>query len=196
MSTPAPANGPPKTQAASFHVSPVLLESAAGDGDAVVRMLETTKQGLTEAEAKRRLEKYGPNSVADEGQYRKLILLGKAIVNPLVILLLVLATVSYLTDDSPRAAYVMLGMVVLGVVLRFVQETRADDAAAKLRAMIRVTATVLRDGQPREIPLADLVPGDVVQLAAGDMIPGDLRILSCKDLFIIQSTLTGEAFPV
>ena len=90
----------------------------------------------------------------------------------------------------------MLVMVVLGVSLRFVQETRADNAAAKLKAMIKVTATVLRDGQPKEIPLQQLVPGDVVKLSAGDMIPGDVRLISAKDLFIIQATLTGESLPV
>ena len=90
----------------------------------------------------------------------------------------------------------MLSMVVLGVALRFVQEARADDAAAKLKAMISVTATVVRDGQARELPLGQLVPGDVVRLAAGDMIPADLRIVSCKDLFVIQSSLTGESLPV
>ena len=90
----------------------------------------------------------------------------------------------------------MLVMVVLGVALRFIQESRADNAAAKLKAMISVTATVVRDGQPRELPLGHLVPGDVVQLAAGDMIPADLRIVSCKDLFVIQSSLTGESLPV
>jgi Mg2+-importing ATPase len=186
----AAARGP------SIQVAPALVTAAQTDADAVLHSLDTGKQGLSEAEAQRRLARYGPNSVAQESRYHKLILLGKAIVNPLVILLLVLATVSYLTDDSPRAAYVILGMVVLGVVLRFVQESRADDAAARLKAMISVTATVVRAGQPREIPLAQLVPGDIVQLAAGDMIPGDLRLLSCKDLFVIQSSLTGEAFPV
>src|SRR5208282_3768586 len=77
-----------------------------------------------------------------------------------------------------------------------IQELRAGNAAAKLKAMIRVTATVIRDGQPKELPLAHLVPGDVVQLAAGDMIPADLRLVSCKDLFVIQSSLTGESLPV
>ncbi|HZZ78404.1 MAG TPA: magnesium-translocating P-type ATPase, partial [Gemmataceae bacterium] len=120
----------------------------------------------------------------------------KAILNPVVILLLVLATVSYFLMDDTRAASVMLGMVVLGVSLRFYQEARADTAAAKLKEMIRVTATVVRDGTEREIPLAHLVPGDLVHLAAGDMIPGDVRLLSCKDLFVTQSSLTGEAFPV
>ena len=115
--------------------------------------------------------------------------------NPLVILLLILAVVSYLTGD-PRAGTVMLIMVFLGVSLRFVQEARADDAAAKLKAMISVTATVVRGGTASEVPLGQLVPGDIIRLAAGDMIPADIRILSCKDLFVIQSSLTGESFPV
>src|ERR1019366_6177003 len=90
----------------------------------------------------------------------------------------------------------MLVMVVLGVSLRFIQETKADNAAAKLKAMIKVTATVLRNGQAKEIPLHQLVPGDVLKFSAGDMIPGDIRLLSAKDLFIIQATLTGESLPV
>ena len=90
----------------------------------------------------------------------------------------------------------MLLMVVLGVSLRFVQETKADNAAAKLKAMINVTATVVRDGQAKEIPLQQLVPGDIVKLSAGDMIPGDVRLIAAKDLFIIQATLTGESLPV
>ena len=90
----------------------------------------------------------------------------------------------------------MVAMVVLGVVLRFVQEAKADAAAARLKAMIRVTATVIRDGEPREVPLAELVPGDVVKLSAGDMIPADIRVLACKDLFIIQASLTGESLPI
>jgi Mg2+-importing ATPase len=179
-----------------IRVAPALVQAASGDVDLVLRNLQTSKQGLSEDEAAHRLRTDGPNSVAQEAHYRKLILLGKAIVNPLVILLMVLATLSYLTDDSPRAAIVMLAMVVLGVTLRFVQEARADNAAEKLKAMIRVTATVIRNGQERDIPLADLVRGDLIRLAAGDMIPGDVRLLSCKDLFVTQSSLTGEAFPV
>jgi Mg2+-importing ATPase len=87
-------------------------------------------------------------------------------------------------------------MIILSVGLRLYQEAKADSAAAKLKAMISVSATAVRDGTPREIPLADLVPGDVVQLAAGDMIPGDVRIVEAKDLFVTQGSLTGESFPV
>jgi Mg2+-importing ATPase len=161
----------------------------------VYRQLETAPGGLSETEAQRRREAHGPNAVVVEAGYRRLRLLGKAVLNPLVVLLLVLAAVSFLTGDN-RAGVVMLIMVLLGVVLRFVQEARADAAAAKLKAMIRVTATVVRDVQAREVPLADLVPGDVVHLSAGDMIPADLRLVSCKDLHIIQASLTGESFPV
>src|SRR6266516_4273700 len=95
-----------------------------------------------------------------------------------------------------RAAAVMAVMIVLGVSLRFAQEARADAAAEKLRAMIRVTATALRGGRPVEEPLARLVPGDVVHLCAGDMIPADVRILTCRDLFVTQASLTGESLPV
>ena len=119
----------------------------------------------------------------------------KIIRNPLVILLTSLSAISYGTGDA-RAGTVMAAMVVLSVVLRFVQEARADAAAAKLKAMIHVTATVMRDGSAKEMPLRDLVPGDIIQLSAGDMIPGDVRVLSCKDLFVSQGSLTGESFPV
>ncbi len=175
--------------------SPALLEAVSAEPASVIERLGTSESGLSEEEASRRLETHGPNVVTEEARHTKLRLLGRACLNPLVILLLVLATVSFLTGDA-RAGVVMLSMVVLGVVLRFVQEARADNAAAKLKAMITVTATVVREGRPREVPLAELVPGDVVKLSAGDMVPADLRILSCKDLFVIQSSLTGESLPV
>ncbi len=186
----------PQRPGQAISVSPQLLEAAGQEADEALKKLSTSAAGLSEEEAERRLAEYGPNVVAQEQHYRKLRLLGKALINPLVILLLVLATVSYYVLDDTRAAIVMLVMVCLGVVLRFVQEARADTAAAKLKAMISVTATVVRDGNPKELPLAQLVPGDVVQLAAGDMIPADLRLISCKDLFLIQASLTGESFPV
>jgi P-type Mg2+ transporter len=189
-----PRRIPPKTGAA-IKVAPLLLETAHAGADDFLRMLQTSPKGLSEEEVARRTLEHGLNVVAQEQHFTRLRLLGKAMVNPLVILLLVLAVLSIVMGDA-RAAVVMLLMVFLGVVLRFVQETRADAAAAKLKAMISVTATAVRAGQAKEIPLAQLVPGDIVQLAAGDMIPADLRLISCKDLFLTQSSLTGEAFPV
>ncbi len=172
-----------------------LSEAATQESAAVLQSLGSTPNGLTEAEAQQRLAKYGPNEVGQEKKHEWLHRLWVAIRNPLVILLTVLSILSYLTDDVPGGT-MMLIMVLLGVTLRFVQETKADNAAAKLKAMIKVTASVVRDGQPKEIPLRDLVPGDVVKLSAGDMIPGDARLLAAKDLFIIQATLTGESLPV
>jgi len=179
--------------------SDLLRDAATSEIAEVLQRLNTSPTGLSEAEAAERLEVFGPNEVAHERKHQWLHRLWVAVRNPLVILLTVLAILTFATAESSSdyaGGVVMLVMVFLGVSLRFVQETRADNAAAKLKAMIKVTATVLRDGQPREVPLQQLVPGDVVKLSAGDMIPGDVRLVAAKDLFIIQATLTGESLPV
>ena len=183
-----------------------LSEAATRDSAAVLQSLGTSSTGLMEAEAEARLAKYGPNTVGQESRHEWLHRLWVAVRNPLVILLTVLATLSFISYFHDIAenrdvsefygGVVMLAMVALGVSLRLVQETKANNAAAKLKAMIKVTATALRDGQQKEIPLQQLVPGDVVKLSAGDMIPGDVRLIAAKDLFIIQATLTGESLPV
>jgi P-type Mg2+ transporter len=179
----------------SIRVSPILVELAPLDIREVLVTLKTSQDGLTQADAEGRLVEYGPNVVAAEKQRGWLWRLFTATRNLLVILLLVLATISFATGDF-RAGTVMMLMVILGVSLRFVQESRANAAAAKLKAMISVTATVMRDGKTKEIQLRDLVPGDIVQLCAGDMIPADVRLISSKDLFIAQAALTGESLPV
>jgi Mg2+-importing ATPase len=177
----------------------ILKEAAGQEAAATLQRLNTSLSGVSEEEAATRLEQYGPNEVAHERRHEWLHRLWIAVRNPLVILLTILAILTFATAESTSdyaGGVVMLVMVFLGVSLRFVQETRAGNAAAKLKAMIKVTATVIRDGQPKEIPLQQLVPGDIVKLSAGDMIPGDVRLLSAKDLFIIQATLTGESLPV
>jgi len=176
-------------------VSPLLVEAARSDAAQVFASLNTSPAGLPEAEAETRLEKHGPNEVAQEVHHGRVFRLMITLRNPLVILLTVLATISFVTGDA-RAGTVMCMMVVLGVMLRFVQESRADTAAAKLKAMIKVTATVIREGQQVETPLSRLVPGDMVALAAGDMIPADIRVVTSKDLFVVQASLTGESLPV
>jgi Mg2+-importing ATPase len=186
---------PELTKPSPNGLSDLVRDAATEDSAEVLRLLGTSPAGLAEAEAAARLEQYGPNEVGrekHEGWPQRLYIAAR---NPLVILLTILATLSFATGDF-RAGVVMLLMVVLGVSLRFVQETKANTAAAKLKAMISVTATVVRDGQPKEIPLQHLVPGDIVKLSAGDMVPGDVRLLSAKDLFLIQATLTGESMPV
>ena len=184
-----------KRAGSEIRVSPLLIEASQLSPEEVFQKLNSSLNGLSGEEAALRLAQSGPNSVAQEKRLGWLSFLYRAILNPLVILLAALSLISTLTGDA-RAAIVMLMMVVLGVFLRFFQEVRADAAAAKLKAMINVTATVTRDGKTAEVPLADLVPGDIVTLAAGDMIPADIRILSSKDLFIPQASLTGESLPV
>jgi len=189
-----PANAT-KSKHRNIRVSPAVLDAAGKDGEELIQSLRTTATGLTQAEAEERALTAGPNEVAQERRQGWFIRLLKVMRNPLVILLGALSAVSFATGDA-RAGTVMAAMVVLGATLRFVQEARADAAAAKLKAMIHVTATVLRDGAAREMPLRDLVPGDIIKLSAGDMLPGDVRVLSSKDLFVSQGSLTGESFPV
>lgn len=157
--------------------------------------MKTAAVGLSVTEAANRLAEVGPNVVAESRHRGWPWRLLTAARNPLVILLAVLAALSFATEDVDGGA-VMTLMVLLGVLLRFVQESRADLAAEKLKAMIRVTATVVRGGEEAEVPLRELVPGDVVKLSAGDMIPADLRIVTSNDLFVAQAALTGESLPV
>ena len=178
-----------------MRVSPRLVECAKAGGDAAVGIVGTAATGLSEAEAARRLAVSGPNVLAKDRRTGIWTLLRHAFINPLVILLGVLSTVSFVTGDV-RAGIVMVLMILLGVGLKLVQEAKADRAAAALKAMISVTATVMRDGMSREVPISSLVPGDIVSLAAGDMIPADVRVLAAKDLFVVQGSLTGESYPV
>jgi Mg2+-importing ATPase len=177
------------------HVSDQLLEKACTDAETVLRELESRLDGLSQAEADSRLKQFGSNEIAREKRQSAVMRLLSNVKNPLVLLLTALGVLSFLTGDL-RATVVIFVMVVLGVVLRFVQEMRADNAAEKLKAMVSNTATLVRDGKEAEVPLKMLVPGDIIRLAAGDMVPADVRVLSAKDLFLNQSALTGESLPV
>ena len=172
-----------------------LLEKARADTDTVLTELGSQLGGLSQAEADARLKKIGTNEIAREKHQSALMRLLSNVKNPLLLLLVALGVLSYLTGDL-RATVVIFVMVVLGVVLRFVQELRADNAAEKLQAMVSNTATLVRDGKEEETSLKMLVPGDIIRLAAGDMVPADVRVLSAKDLFLNQAALTGEALPV
>ena len=175
-----------------------LWEQLSQFGDKLTEPVPEEKQaipGLTSGQARQRLHQFGPNQAILEKRIGFLDRLWLAVKNPLVILLLVLGTISYLTDDL-RSAVVIIGMAVLGVTLKVIQETKADTAAEQLKKMVHTTATVVRDGLRREIPLAKVVPGDVVFLSAGDMIPADVQLLRAKDLHINQAMLTGESLPM
>ena len=197
--TKEPAEKSPPSNSTTANTSTIasaqLLEQARADPDTFLKELGSQLGGLSETEADSRLKQVGTNEIAREKRQSALMRLLGTVKNPLVLLLMALGVLSFLTGDL-RATVVIFVMVVLGVVLRFFQEMRADNAAEKLQAMVSNTATLVREGKEAEVSLKMLVPGDTVRLAAGDMVPADVRVLSAKDLFLNQVALTGEALPV
>jgi Mg2+-importing ATPase len=175
-----------------FDLSKLSVEAACQKGG-------SSTIGLTSDEAAQRLKTYGLNLVTREKQPTIVEEIWNRSKNPLNALLVTLAVVSYFLGDV-RAAVVIVVMVFLSVITAFIQEHRSNEAAARLRAMVRTTASVRRATEGghadfEEIPIETLVPGDIVRLSAGDMIPADLRLLETKDFFVNQSALTGEAMP-
>lgn len=171
----------------------------------VYEFLGSAEQGLTLAQAAASRELYGSNQVTRGGSSSLAFRLRSAFINPFTVILIVLALVSLCTDvvfaepaeRNAATAVIITVMVLISGLLRFISEARSGSAAEALSAMIRTTACVERPGQGSlEIPLEEIAVGDVVHLAAGDMVPADVRICRAKDLFMNQSSLTGESEPV
>jgi P-type Mg2+ transporter len=161
----------------------------------LLSQLGTSPKGLSPETAAKLLAEVGPNTVAVRQRHTVLLDLFHRCRNPLVIQLFIIATVSYIMGDL-RSTAVVGGMVFLSVFVSYFQETRSSMAVEKLQKLVKTTVTVLRDGKELEVSLEDIVPGDIVALAAGSLIPADLRIISAKDFFVSQSALTGESMPV
>ena len=183
------------------HIAALYRRLAALSPERALAELHSTPDGLTDAEATRQLATAGRNAIAREAPQPLMIQLLVRLRAPLNALLLGLAILSAALGD-PRAAIMIVVIVALSVGLSFVQEHRSDRAAADLRALVHTTATVQRGHAPgvelaarREVPIEQLVPGDVVALAAGDMVPADLRLVAAKDLFVNEAALTGESLP-
>ncbi len=160
----------------------------------VYSRLATGEQGLTAAEAAKRLESYGRNTLGKQETAGAIVAFLRLFLNPLVAILLISAVMSYFLGEV-NGALIIAVLVVLSVFLQFYHERRSGAAAAALRQRVAVHAEVLRDGTKQEIPLDEIVPGDIIYLAAGDIVPGDARIISVKDLYVNQASLTGESFP-
>ena len=167
---------------------------ASADVEALFEKLRTSYNGLSNEEAQRRLEEYGYNEIAKRKKRTVLIQIISRFTNPLVIVLLIIALFSLYFNEVVNALIVTL-MAVISVFLSFIQEYKAGREAEKLREMVRTTITVIRNGKQKEVKIREIVPGDIVDLYGGDMIPADLRIISCKDLFVNQASLTGESYP-
>jgi len=166
------------------------------DAAAALRLLGSGPEGLSAADALARLASHGPNAVTDKQRRHPVRTFLGQFARPLPLLLLGLALVDLATGQRISAAVIAV-IVFLSSLLGFVQEYRSDRAVERLRALVRTTVRVLRPGaQPIEHPLEALVPGDVVLLAAGDPIPAEVRFIEAVDLFVDQSSLTGESLPV
>jgi len=156
--------------------------------------LQTTPQGLTSEEAQKRLKKYGPNILKPKRRTDALTLLLAQFKSPIILILIFAAVLAFFLRDHTNAI-IILAIVLISGLLSFWQEYGATNAVQKLLAIVQIKAMVLRNGNPKEIPVDDITPGDIVILNAGDVIPGDCLILESKDLFVDEATLTGETYP-
>jgi len=157
--------------------------------------LNTSTSGLTSQEAESRLKIYGYNELAEKKRRTGIVEFLFHLRNPLIFILLLAGLISgFLGEIVP--ATIIFSIVLLSVGLDVYQESRAERAAEMLKEKVTTTATVLRDGVKNEVKLSEVVPGDMVYLSAGDIAPADARVISAKDLFVNQSALTGESFPV
>lgn len=166
----------------------LALQEAVGDASA-------TPAGLTTEEARRRLQRHGPNEPARHGRATAARQLLALFANPLVLILLLASVVSSAVGEVTNAAIIAL-IVGLSIALNFAQSYRSQRAADRLRESVALRATVRRDGAWAELPAHALVPGDVIRLGAGDLVPADARLLESRDLYVQQAALTGESLPV
>ena len=180
-----------------------LLKVSRLTNEVVLENMGTSMNGFQDERVEELREIYGENKISHEKPDSALKRIFDAFVNPFTIVLFLLAIISLFTDvilvskkdHDFTSIIIMTMMVTISGVLCFVQETRSNNSAKKLKEMVKTTVAAERNGK-KEISLEEVVPGDIIYLAAGDMIPADLRILVAKDLFVAQSALTGESEPV
>jgi P-type Mg2+ transporter len=158
-------------------------------------LLQATSAGLTSDEATRRLRLYGPNSLVRESRFAGLIGFLRFLANPLVIILLVASAITLALGDTV-GGLIIISLVLFSVLLNFFMEFQARHAVEEIQKQVATTAAVVRDGRDQELPIAELVRGDIVRLTAGDLVPADARLLETKDLHVRESSLTGESLPV
>jgi Mg2+-importing ATPase len=161
----------------------------------MLRQLETAKEGLTGDEARQRLARCGANLLKPQKRSDVFTLLLAQFKSPIILILFFATGLSFFLQD-PVQASIILTIVLVSGLLGFWQERSATDALEKLLTIVQIKAAVLRDGGPKEIPVEEIVPGDIVILSAGDIVPGDGLVQESKDLFVDEAMLTGETFPV
>jgi Mg2+-importing ATPase len=161
----------------------------------LLQQLQTTPQGLMNEEARQRLLRYGSNLLKPKKKSDAITLLLAQFKSPIILILIFAAGLSFFLRN-PIDALIILMIVLVSGFLGFWQERGAVNAVEKLLAIVQIKATVVRGGDSKEVPVEEVVPGDIVSIGASDVIPGDCLLLESKDLFIDEAALTGETFPV
>jgi P-type Mg2+ transporter len=156
--------------------------------------LDTTSNGLTSAEARRRIQIHGPNVLKRSRRTDTLALLAAQFKSPLIVILIVAVGLSFFFNESIDAI-IIIAIILLSSLLGFWQEKRAADAVKALLSIVKMDATVLRNGVETSVPHEEVVPGDICLMNAGDIIPADGVIVDCRDLFVDEAALTGESYP-
>ncbi len=170
-------------------------EIASLSSEEVVKYFNTSQNGLSSEQAAERLEYYGPNELARQHKHSAIKEFLLHFKSPLVIILLIAGIVSGFLGEIANTIIILV-IIFVSVILGYYQENKAEKAAQLLKQKVTSTATVIRDSIKQEIKFPEIVPGDIIYLSAGDIAPADARVISAKDLFINQSALTGESFPV
>ncbi|MEM3377399.1 MAG: magnesium-translocating P-type ATPase [Candidatus Bathyarchaeia archaeon] len=163
--------------------------------DELFTRLNTSLSGLSSEEAEKRLRIYGRNELAKKKKRAAIVEFLSHFRSPLIIILMIAGLISGFLGEVINVA-IIFSIIFISVILDFYQESKAEKAAEMLKEKVTTTATVLRDGTKQEVKLSEIVPGDIIYLSAGDITPADARVLVAKDLFLNQSALTGESFPV
>lgn len=170
----------------------------------LLNFFHSTDQGMKDGQIEESREKYGENSISYGKKTPFIVEALKAYITPFTLVLIALGVISFITeyvlaapgDKDLFGVIIIFTMVIVSGTMTLVQSVRSNQAAEKLKSLVKVTAAVKRNGDYTEIPMEEIVCGDLVRLSAGDMIPADMRLLSAKDLFISQAALTGESYPV
>ncbi len=184
----------PQSQSTEHTEGSIVASYAALDVAEALRKIDSRPTGLTSMEVKDRLASFGYNRIGGKDREHWVVKLASYFKDPLILLLVCIGVIAYATGD-PRTSVIIAVMAALSISLRFVQEMRADAAEQKIQSIVRKMATVQRNGSMIDVSLEEVVPGDIIQLNAGDIIPADLRMLSSKNLYVNESTLTGESMP-
>ncbi len=161
----------------------------------VLKEFSTSRKGLSHAEARRRLKEFGYNILVEEKGQNIVLKFLSNFKSPLILILLAAAAISFFIQQTSNGI-IIIGIVIIAAFLDFIQEHSASRALRKLVESVRVTSTVIRENRRQEVPIKDLVAGDIIFLSSGDLVPADARVIEAEDFFVNQAPITGEAFPV